>query len=44
MDWLKTAMGEKVENYLEWENGNARWKELINLWKLLEEIPKDLHI
>ena len=44
IDWLKITMGEKVENYLEWENGRARCKYLIKLWQVQRDARKIRHI
>ena len=37
-------MGEKMENYLEWENGRARCKYLIKLWKVQRDARKIRHV
>ena len=44
IEWLTITMGEKAENYLEWENGRARWKYLIKLWQVQRDARKIRHI
>ena len=43
IDWLRMNVGEKVENYLEWENGNIRWKDLISLWHVQHKAKRIRH-